>query len=95
MNLTLKECKTQDEQNLFGDVIDKHHSYVKHKRTPTRRIHWLVYGDNELVGAIGINSCTMNLAPRDALLGVKSNRGRLRYLNNLANNYRFCLIRDK
>ena len=95
MNLTLKECIDQSDHNLFGEIVNEHHSYIKHTRTPTRRIHWLVYGDAEPIGAIGINSCTMNLAPRDALLGVKSNRGRLRYLNNLANNYRFCLIRDK
>lgn len=93
--ITLKECQTLGDHMLFGDIVDKHHSYVKHVRTPTRRIHWLVENDGETIGAIGINSCTMNLAPRDNLLGVKTNAGRLRRLKNLANNYRFCLIKDK
>lgn len=95
MNITLKECETREEQNLFRSIVNKHHSYVKHVRTPARRIHWLVRNGNDVIGAIGINSCTMNLAPRDKLLGVKSNKGRLRYLKNLANNYRFCLIKEK
>lgn len=91
----LKECLTPDDQKVFGSIINKHHSYVKHVVTPTRRIHWLVYNKNEPVGAIGINSCVMNLSPRDNLLGFKSNKGRLHGLKNLANNYRFCLINEK
>ena len=94
-DLTLKECRTQSDQILFRDLVNQYHSYVKHVRTPNRRIHWLVYHKTDLIGAIGINSCTLNLGPRDALLGVRDNADRLRCLPNLANNYRFCLIRDK
>ncbi len=95
MTLLLKQCESPDDQALFGQIVNEHHSYVKHARTPTRRIHWLVYNENQPIGAIGINSCTMNLGPRDRFLGVKSNRGRLSKLKNLANNYRFCLIKDR
>ncbi len=94
-DLSLQECVSQPDQKVFGDIVNQYHSYVKHKRTPNRRIHWLVRHKDEVIGAIGINSCTINLGPRDALLGVRDNRDRLRRLPNLANNYRFCLIRDK
>lgn len=91
----LKECKNSEDRLLFKDTINKHHSYVKHKLTPTRRIDFLIYENesNNLIGAIGLNSATLNLGERDKLLKL-NNRNKKKRLLNIANNYRFALIKD-
>lgn len=91
-NLTLEVCSCKAHHTKFKDIIDTHHSYIKHKKTPTRRINWLVKDGEEVIGAIGINSCTLNLAARDKFIGFKDNKEKLAGLNNYANNYRFCLM---
>jgi len=94
-NITLKKCENHEEHELFRQVVNEHHSYIKHTRTPTRRINWLVYEQptNNLIGAIGINSATLNLSARDSMLEC-SNEEKLKVLKNFGNNYRFALIKE-
>lgn len=91
----LRKCEQPEEHALFKRVVNEHHRYIQHTRTPTRRINWLIYeqSTNNLIGAIGINSATLNLSSRDKLLNC-SNEEKLKILNNFGNNYRFALIRE-
>lgn len=95
MSVFLKECKTAEDRKIFKNTINNHHSYIKHKLTPTRRIDFLVYENesNNLIGAIGLNSAVLNLGERDRILGL-NNSNKKRRLLNIANNYRFALIKE-
>jgi hypothetical protein len=89
------ECTTPTENKVYKEVIDKYHSYVKFKCSPNRRINWLVYENlsGNLVGAIGLSSATIAVSSRDKFIGW-DNKTKMKNLGMLANNARFCLIRD-
>ena len=74
-------------------TIDKHHSYVKYKDSPTRNIRWLVYESvsGNQIGAIGLSSATIGVGVRDNYIGW-DNATKIKNLRHLANNSRFCLI---
>lgn len=93
--IILKECKNPQDRQIFRDVINKHHSYVKHKMTPTRRVDFLAYEEESknLIGAVGLNSAVLNLGERDKVLKLNNNNKKKRLLN-IANNYRFALIKE-
>jgi hypothetical protein len=89
----LAECDSPIKTGAFRYIIDTYHKYMKYKDTCNRRINWLVYYRGRIVGAFGINSAILNLSPRDAFIGWTKEQ-RLKHLNNLANNYRFCMIKE-
>lgn len=93
--INLVECTTPSENKIFRDTINKYHSYVKYKDSPTRNIRWLAYESisGNLVGAIGLSSATIAVAARDAFIGW-DNVTKMKHLGKLANNSRFCLIRN-
>lgn len=93
--IRLVECNTPSENKIFRDTINTYHSYVKYKDSPTRRIRWLVYESvsGNLVGAVGLSSATIAVAKRDEFIGW-NNDTKMKHLGQLANNSRFCLIRD-
>lgn len=92
-SVLLEECLSPTRNKIFRDTIDKYHSYVKYKDSPTRNIRWLVYESvsGNLVGAIGLSSATIAVAARDKYIGW-DNAKRMEKLGQLANNSRFCLI---
>jgi len=67
---------------------------MSYKDTCNRRINWLVYYQGELAGAFGVNSAILSLGARDSWIGWDKEQ-RIRHLNQLCNNYRFCLIKEK
>lgn len=91
--IILEECLTPAQNKIFRDTINKFHSYVKYKDSPTRNIRWLVrYSDSgDLLGAIGISSATIAVSVRDKYIGW-NNETKMKNLCNLANNSRFCII---
>ncbi len=91
----LVECSSPIENRIFRDTINEHHSYVKYKDSPTRNIRWLAYESDSgnLVGAIGLSSATIAVSARDIYIGW-DNETKMRHLGQLANNSRFCLIRN-
>lgn len=91
----LLECTTPSENKIFRNTIDTYHSYVKYKDSPTRNIRWLVYESitGNLVGAVGLSSATIAVSKRDEFIGW-NNETKMRHLGQIANNSRFCLIRD-
>jgi hypothetical protein len=91
------ECDNPTKNKIFRDTINSYHSYMKAKDTCNRRINWLVHEtvSGNLIAAVGINSAILAMAERDKFIGWHGNKTlRLAGLNKLANNYRFCLIRD-
>jgi hypothetical protein len=93
--IKLVECTTPPENKIFRETINKYHSYVKYKDSPTRNIRFLAYESvsGNLVGAVGLSSATIAVSKRDLFIGW-DNQTRMRHLGKLANNSRFCLIRD-
>ena len=93
--IVLDICQSPTQNKLFRDTINTHHSYVKYKDSPTRNIRYLVYESESgnHVGAVGISSATIAVACRDNFIGWK-NDVKMLHLNKLANNSRFCLIKD-
>jgi hypothetical protein len=94
--IILEECKTPIQNKIFREIIDTYHSYKKYKDSPTRNIRFLVYesitGNN--VGAIGLSSATIAVNVRDNFIGW-DNKTKIKNLGMLANNSRFCLIKDR
>lgn len=93
----LEQCDSAEKNRIFKDTMNKYHSYMKYKDTCNRRINWNVYeaSSGNLIGAVGINSAILAMAPRDEFIGWNGNKKlRLAGLNKLANNYRFCLIKE-
>lgn len=93
--ILLEICKSPINNKLFRDSINKHHSYVKYKDSPTRNIRYLVYESKSgnHIGAIGISSATIAVSCRDKYIGW-NNDVKMKNLNKVANNSRFCLIKD-
>jgi hypothetical protein len=91
----LQECVDVSQTKIFRNIINKHHSYVKYKDVPQRRINYIIYrtSDGKPIGAIGISSCVLAIGVRDNWIGWDKDT-RLKNSNQIANNYRFCLIPD-
>jgi hypothetical protein len=88
-----QECLNSSQTKIFRNIINTHHSYVKYKDVPQRRINYIIYrsDDGEPIGAIGISSCVLAIGARDNWIGWDKNT-RLLNSNKVANNYRFCLV---
>ncbi len=88
----LVECVTPAQNKIFRETIDKYHSYVKYKDSPTRNIRWLVYETQtgNHIGAIGLSSAVIGVGVRDSFIGW-DNKTKIKNLKHLANNSRFCL----
>mgnify|MGYP000951886354 CR=1 FL=1 len=41
--ITFDEVDNAEKNKLFREFINKHHSYVKYKDVPQRRINWLIW----------------------------------------------------
>ena len=64
------ECRRVEsnrERRLWNSLIATYH-YLGLARSVGRVIRYLIFGDNQLVGAISFVDCAWSCAPRDALL---------------------------
>jgi hypothetical protein len=93
--IILEECLTPPQNKLFRDTINKYHSYVKYKDSPTRNIRWLIRAteSGDLIGVTGLSSATIAVKVRDDYIGW-GNETKMRHLCQVANNSRFCIIPD-
>jgi hypothetical protein len=93
--IKIVECKQSSEFKLFRDTINLHHSYVKYKDSPTRRLSFLVYEtlSGNFIGVVGLTSGTLSIKCRDQYIGWE-NEVKMNHLHQIANNSRFCLIKD-
>lgn len=92
--LRLELISTKEEYSIAKRMVETYHSYVPSFNSVGRRIDWLIYYDDEIIGMIGIGSSTY--PPCKDLLKYL-NISKLEYkdmFNNIANNWRFCLIKS-
>jgi len=81
--------KEQKEQVKW--IIENHHSYVPTNSSVGRRIDWLIYHHQELVGMIGLGS-SVYPPPKDILRHLNLTKDEYRIVfNTIANNWRFCM----
>lgn len=92
-NLRWVECQSTSETKIFRETIDNYHSYMKCLATCNRRINFNVYLGETPIAALGINSAILALSCRDNWIGWSAELRR-KYLNCVANNYRFA-VREK
>ena len=84
--------RSTEQKEMVKRIIEMHHSYVPTTRSVGRRIDWLVYHDQRIVGMIGIGS-SVYPPPKDILnhIGITKNEYR-GVFNTFANNWRFCMM---
>lgn len=93
MTIKLELVATPLQKGIVKQIIEKHHSYVPSNASVGRRIDWLVYCENELLGMIGIGS-SVYPPPKDILTETKLTKNEYKNcFNSFANNWRFCLIK--
>lgn len=94
MELTLCQIGDLRGNNIARRIVENYHSYVPTWDSIGRRIDWVIMLDKEIVGVIGIGSATYPPC-KDILtrLGVSKEEYK-GIFNNIANNWRFCLIKS-
>ena len=94
--MILKVVETKEEKDKVKFIIQTYHSYVPTYKSVGRRIDWLIYNDDgiTILGMIGIGS-SVYPPPKDLLRYLDVNKNDYKKVfNSIANNWRFCLIRD-
>ena len=92
MTIELIQVETKDQKNQVKWIIENHHSYVPTNSSVGRRIDWLIYHNQELVGMIGIGS-SVYPPPKDILNHLNLTKDEYKgVFNTIANNWRFCMI---
>jgi len=83
--------KDNTKRMMFRDIINKHHKYKNYSDYVGRRIDYFVKLDGVIIGCIGIASPMLSISARDNFIGW-DRKTRLKNLQRVANNYRFCMI---
>lgn len=92
--LRLELISTKEEYNIAKRMVETYHSYVPTFNSVGRRIDWLIYLDDEIIGMIGIGSSTYPPC-KDLLTYLNISKSEYKDIfNNIANNWRFCLIKS-
>ena len=92
MKVELQLIKTNEQRNIAKSIVENHHSYVPTFNSVGRRIDWLVIVDGEIKGMIGIGSSTYPPC-KDLLIHLGISKAEYKQIfNNIANNWRFCMI---
>jgi hypothetical protein len=89
--IRLRLCTDPQDFSEFRQVIDTYHTYAPWKRSPGRKICWLIESTgSELLGAIGVHSAVLAVKARDDFIGWNQSQ-KLHNLTKVGNNYRFAL----
>ena len=91
--INLVEVTAKEQKSQVKFIIENHHSYVPTNASVGRRIDWLVYHEDEIVGMIGVGS-SVYPPPKDLLryLGLSKEEYKTVF-NTIANNWRFCMMK--
>lgn len=91
--ISLRLITNKNDRDIAKHIVENHHSYVPSFNSVGRRIDWLIYYDNEIVGMIGIGSSTYPPC-KDILEKLSINKTQYKNIfNNIANNWRFCVTK--
>lgn len=89
--LILKLINSKQDYAIAKQIVEQYHSYVPTFNSVGRRIDWLIYNNDEVVGMIGIGSATYPPC-KDVLKYLQVSKEEYKTLfNNIANNWRFCM----
>lgn len=92
MTVELKLITTEKDRKLAKYIVENHHSYVPTFSSVGRRIDWLVIVDGDVKGMIGIGSSTYPPC-KDLLSHLHISKSDYKLIfNNIANNWRFCMV---
>lgn len=90
-HIRLSLCADGGDFRLFREIIDTYHTYKPWKRSPGRKICWLIESTgSEVFGAIAVHSAVLSIKARDDFIGWNREQ-KLHNLTKAANNYRFAL----
>lgn len=93
MKIELRTITSSQDREKAKYIVENYHSYVPTFNSVGRRIDWLIFIDDELVGMIGIGSSTYPPC-KDILTYLKISKEEYKSIfNNIANNWRFCMIK--
>ena len=89
--IELIQVTSKEQKEQVKWIIENHHSYVPTNSSVGRRIDWLIYHHQELVGMIGLGS-SVYPPPKDILRHLNLTKDEYRIVfNTIANNWRFCM----
>jgi hypothetical protein len=84
----------KEQKQIADDVVIKYHSYVPSARTVGRVLKYLAYYKNELVGTFWIGS-GFKPTPKAILIHFKVSQKQFDGMfNTIADNKRFCMIKN-
>ena len=89
--IELIQVTSKEQKEQVKWIIENHHSYVPTNSSVGRRIDWLIYYHQELVGMIGLGS-SVYPPPKDILRHLNLTKDEYKGIfNTIANNWRFCM----
>ena len=92
--LNIRIAETKEQKQMAGDIVVRYHSYVASARTVGRCIKYLIYYDNELVGTFWIGS-GFKPTPKAILNYFEKSQSEFDGMfNSVADNKRFCMIKQ-
>jgi len=75
-----------EQRKIIKDFIDKNHSYINYSDRPSRKLYWMIFEENNLIGVFGLGSCFH----RPKSVSTYMEKHNLQF-NEVGNNIVFCL----
>lgn len=92
--LNIRIAETKEQKRMADDIVVRYHSYVASARTVGRCIKYLIYYENELVGTFWIGS-GFKPTPKAILNYFEKSQSEFDGMfNSVADNKRFCMIKQ-
>jgi hypothetical protein len=88
--IELQRVAGPGQSRLWNSLIAQYH-YLGHSNLPGAQLRYLIYGNNNLLGAIGFGAAAWSLALRDRFIGWTAGQ-RQRSLPLVLNNARFLIL---
>lgn len=88
--LVFQRVEKPQDSKLWNELIERHH-YIGYKPLSGDQIRYLVFGDGNLLAALGFGSAAWKIAPRDRFIGWSLEQRR-RNLHLVVNNARFLIF---
>jgi len=88
--LVFQRVDKPQDSTLWNELIERYH-YIGYKPLSGDQIRYLVFGDSNLLAALGFGSAAWKIAPRDSFIGWSLEQRR-RNLHLVVNNARFLIF---
>jgi hypothetical protein len=89
--LSYRLVESEQDKVLAKEIVENYHSYVPTYKSVGRRLDWLIFYEDRLIGMIGIGSSTYPPC-KDILRYLNISKEQYKKMfNSFANNWRFCM----